>query len=214
MKFTQIKKSITEFFMQKAITQEQLENFKITISQLAPSDEKRETLLSLIDEKTKKFKSVTSLKIKPSVTVTYKEKVSTLTLKEAKEQWDEKQVEEKQPTKSVSKTSKEDLLGKDINCWGVFLPTRVHLLSKAVGIKPKTLIKLLDNNNVTRRTSIITHEEIIPHLEVLQKLAADRTKGVYNSIEYKGFRIEKEELKKERAKKMHIARFISVGMKS
>ena len=214
MKLTQIKKSITEFFMQKAITQEQLENFKITISQLAPSDEKRETLLSLIDEKTKKFKSVTSLKIKPSVTVTHKEKVSTLTLKEAKEQWDEKQVEEKQPTKSVSKTSKEDLLGKDINCWGVFLPTRVHLLSKAVGIKPKTLIKLLDNNNVTRRTSIITHEEIIPHLEVLQKLATDRTKGVYNSIEYKGFRIEKEELKKERAKKMHIARFISVGMKS
>ena len=49
---------------------------------------------------------------------------------------------------------------------------------------------------------------------MLQKLAADRTKGVYNSIEYKGFRIEKEELKKERAKKMHIARFISVGMKS
>ena len=214
MKLTQIKKSITEFFMQKAITQEQLENFKITISQLAPSDEKRETLLSLIDEKIKKFKSVTSLKIKPSVTVTHKEKVSTLTLKEAKEQWDEKQVEEKQPTKSVSKTSKEDLLGKDINCWGVFLPTRVHLLSKAVGIKPKTLIKLLDNNNVTRRTSIITHEVVIPHLEVLQKLAVDRTKGVYNSIEYKGFRIEKEELKKERAKKMHIARFISVGMKS
>ena len=214
MKLTQIKKSITEFFMQKAITQEQLENFKITISQLAPSDEKRETLLSLIDEKTKKFKSVTSLKIKPSVTVTHKEKVSTLTLKEAKEQWDEKQVEEKQPTKSVSKTSKEDLLGKDINCWGVFLPTRVHLLSKAVGIKPKTLIKLLDNNNVTRRTSIITHGVVIPHLEVLQKLAVDRTKGVYNSIEYKGFRIEKEELKKERAKKMHIARFISVGMKS
>jgi len=214
MKLTQIKKSITEFFMQKAITQEQLENFKITISQLAPSEEKRETLLSLIDEKTNKFKSVTGLKIKPRVTVTHKEKVSTLTLKEAKEQWDEKQIEEKQPTKSVSKTSKEDLLGKDINCWGVFLPTRVHLLSKAIGIKPKTLIKLLDNDNVTRRTSIITQEEVIPHIEVLQKLAADRTKGVYNSIEYKGFRIEKEELKKERAKKMHMARFISVGMKS
>ena len=214
MKIAQIKKSITEFFMQKAITQEQLENFKITISQLAPSDDKRETLLSLIDEKTKKFKSISGLKLKPRVTVTIKEKSSTLTLKEAKEQWDEKRLKEKKPPKSKRKTSKEDLLGKDINCWGVFLPTRVHLLSKAIGIKPKTLIRLLDNDKVTRKTSTITQEEVIPHIHILQKIAADRTNGVYNSIEYKGFKIEKEELKKERAKKMHMARFISVGMKS
>ena len=214
MKIAQIKKSITEFFMQKAITQDQLENFKITISQLAPSDDKRETLLSLIDEKTKKFKSISGLKLKPRVTVTIKEKSSTLTLKEAKEQWDEKRSKEKKTPKSNRKTSKEDLLGKDINCWGVFLPTRVHLLSKAIGIKPKTLIRLLDNDKVTRRTSTITQEEVIQHIHILQKIAADKTNGVYNSIEYRGFRIEKEELKKERAKKMHMARFISVGMKS
>lgn len=214
MKIAQIKKSITEFFMQKAITQEQLENFKITISQLAPSEEKRESLLSLIDDKTKKFKSISGLKLKPRVTVTQKEKASTLTLKEAKERWDEKQSKETKVPKKFRTTSKEDILGKDINCWGVFLPTRVHLLAKALGIKPKTLIKLLDNENVTRRTSVLTQEEVIPHLEVLQKLAADRTNGVYNSIEYRGFKIEREELKKERAKKMHMARFISVGMKS
>jgi hypothetical protein len=214
MKIAQIKKSITEFFMQKAITQEQLENFKITISQLAPSEEKREALLSLIDDKTKHFKAISGLKLKPRVTVTQKEKASTLTLKEAKERWDEKQSKETKVPNKFRTTSKEDILGKDINCWGVFLPTRVHLLAKTLGIKPKTLIKLLDNENVTRRTSVLTQEEVIPHLEVLQKLAADRTNGVYNSIEYRGFKIEREELKKERAKKMHMARFISVGMKS
>ena len=214
MKLAQIKKSITEFFMQKAITQEQLENFKITISQLAPSEEKREALLSLIDDKTKHFKAISGLKLKPRVTVTQKEKASTLTLKEAKERWDEKQSTETKVPNNLRTTSKEDILGKDINCWGVFLPTRVHLLAKTLGIKPKTLIKLLDNENVTRRTSVLTQEEVVPHLELLQKLAADRTNGVYNSIEYRGFKIEREELKKERAKKILMARFISVGMKS
>lgn len=213
MKIAQIKKSITEFFIQKAITPEQLENFKTTISQLAATNEQRETLLALIDEKTKRFKSITGLKLKPRVVHTKNEERETLTLKEAKARWDEKSKKENQTPRPVKNISKEDLLGKDINCWGVFLPTRVHLLAKVIGIKPCTLIKLLDNQNVTRRTSIITQDEVIPHLEVIQKLASDRTNGVYNTIEYRGFRIEKEELKKERAKKIHMARFISVGMK-
>lgn len=213
MKIAQINKSITEFFIQKAITPEQLENFKTTISQLASTNEQRETLLALIDEKTKRFKSITGLKLKPRVVHTKNEEGETLTLKEAKACWDEKSKKENQTPRRVKNVSKEDLLGKDINCWGVFLPTRVHLLAKVIGIKPRTLIKLLDNQNVTRRTSIITQDEIIPHLEVIQKLASDRTNGVYNTIEYRGFRIEKEELKKERAKKIHMARFISVGMK-
>lgn len=213
MKIAQIKKSITEFFIQKAITPEQLENFKTTISQLAATNEQRETLLALIDEKTKRFKSITGLKLKPRVVHTKNEEGETLTLKEAKARWDEKSKKENQTPRRVKNVSKEDLLGKDINCWGVFLPTRVHLLATVIGIKPRTLIKLLDNQNVTRRTSIITQDEVIPHLEVIQKLASDRTNGVYNTIEYRGFRIEKEELKKERAKKIHMARFISVGMK-
>ena len=213
MKISQIRKSITDFFLQSLITEEQLKNFKLTISDLVSSPVDRKVLLKIIQDKAIHFNNISGLKLKAKVTVEPKENNSDFTHSEAKRNWKVEIAPKKQAATASNKVP-EDLLGMDINCWGVYLPTRVHLLSKALGVKPKALIRMFDNDSINRRTSIITADDVEPHIDIIKKLATDRTKGIYETIDYRGFRIEREELKKERSQKMNYARFISVGMKS